>query len=118
MVRFFTAARVIICYGFKITLFNHIADKRGDRKSPCVYQGWGKLLTIGEVLELYANDVTSVVEEIGKPFVIVGQSMGGRLQNGIPNKSCGMVLLAPVSLFGPALNRSYLEKVVPREGRS
>ncbi|MDY0943614.1 alpha/beta hydrolase [Priestia megaterium] len=68
--------------------------------------GMGALTAIeGEIsLARYARDVASVVEQIGKPFVIVGQSMGAQIAELVtrmqPRLARGLVLLTPVPLEG------------------
>jgi pimeloyl-ACP methyl ester carboxylesterase len=57
--------------------------------------------------ERFAADVGFVVDTIGKPFVIVGQSMGAPVAELVaadrPGMALGLVLLAPVPLAGTRL---------------
>lgn len=55
-------------------------------------------------LERYANHVGAIVEALGKPVVIVGQSMGAQVAElaalAHPRQVAGLVLLTPVPLGG------------------
>ncbi|HSV44358.1 MAG TPA: alpha/beta fold hydrolase [Ramlibacter sp.] len=64
-------------------------------------------------LERFAADVGTVVDAIGKPFVIVGQSMGGPVAELVaaerPERAKGLVLLTPAPLGGTHLPASAIE---------
>jgi pimeloyl-ACP methyl ester carboxylesterase len=55
----------------------------------------------------FAEEVSSVVDALGKPFVIVGQSMGTAVAELVaaqrPERAVGLVLLTPVPLGGTQL---------------
>jgi pimeloyl-ACP methyl ester carboxylesterase len=55
----------------------------------------------------FADDVGAVVDALGKPFVIVGQSMGAAVAELVaaerPERAAGLVLLTPVPLAGTRL---------------
>jgi pimeloyl-ACP methyl ester carboxylesterase len=63
--------------------------------------------------ERFAADVGRVVDTVGKPFVIVGQSMGAPIAELVaaarPEQALGLVLLAPVPLAGTRLPRDGIE---------
>jgi pimeloyl-ACP methyl ester carboxylesterase len=58
-------------------------------------------------LERFAADVGAIVDAVGKPFVIVGQSMGAQVAELVaakrPQSAAGMVLVTPVPLGGLGL---------------
>ncbi|WP_162600786.1 alpha/beta hydrolase [Paraburkholderia sp. C35] len=58
-------------------------------------------------LERYADAVSALIEQVGAPVVLVGQSMGSQVADLIatrsPDQVAGLVLLAPVPLGGTAL---------------
>jgi pimeloyl-ACP methyl ester carboxylesterase len=60
-----------------------------------------------------AADVGEVVDRLGKPFVIVGQSMGAPIAELVaaarPGRARGLVLLAPVPLGGTRLPDEVIE---------
>lgn len=87
--------------------------------------GMGKLTAVeGEIsLDRYARDVASVIEKIGKPFVIVGQSMGAQIAELVtqlhPELARGLALLTPVPLGGvkaPAEMVAPLKQIGVQEG--
>jgi pimeloyl-ACP methyl ester carboxylesterase len=63
--------------------------------------------------ERYAADVGAVVDELEKPFVIVGQSMGAAIAELVaaarPERALGLVLLSPVPLAGARLPGEAIE---------
>jgi pimeloyl-ACP methyl ester carboxylesterase len=63
--------------------------------------------------ERLAADVGAVVDTVGKPFVIVGQSMGAPIAELVatarPERALGLVLLTPVPLAGTRLPDEVVE---------
>ncbi len=63
-------------------------------------------------LDRFATDVGAVVDAIGKPFVIVGQSMGAQVAELVaaqrPDRAAGLVLQTPVPLRGVGLSTDGL----------
>jgi pimeloyl-ACP methyl ester carboxylesterase len=63
--------------------------------------------------ERFAADVGVVVEAIGKPFVIVGHSMGAPIAELVaaarPEQALGLVLLTPMPIAGTALPDEAIE---------
>ena len=61
----------------------------------------------------FAADVGAVVDELAKPFVIVGQSMGAPVAELVaaarPDRALGLVLLTPVPLGGTRLPDEVIE---------
>lgn len=72
-------------------------------------------------LERFAADVGAVVDAIGKPFVIVGQSMGAQVAELVaaarPARARGLVLLTPVPLGGVGLPAAAIEPFRSLGGR-
>jgi pimeloyl-ACP methyl ester carboxylesterase len=64
--------------------------------------------------ERLAADVGLVVDEVGKPFVIVGHSMGAPIAELVaaarPGRALGLVLLSPVPLAGAQLPDEAVER--------
>src|SRR5437764_815699 len=73
---------------------------RGDAGGPFTY-------------ERLAEDVGAVVDTVGKPFVIVGQSMGAPIAELVatarPDRALGLVLVTPVPLAGTRLPDEVVE---------
>ncbi|MGW3248020.1 alpha/beta fold hydrolase [Streptomyces sp. NPDC001070] len=69
----------------------------------------------------FADDVGAVVDTLGKPFVIVGQSMGAAVAELVaaerPERARGLVLLTPVPLAGTRLPEAELDRLVVSAGR-
>src|SRR6059058_3097245 len=63
--------------------------------------------------ERLADDVGAVIDRVGKPFVIVGQSMGAPIAELVattrPERALGLVLLTPVPLAGTRLPDDVVE---------
>ena len=63
--------------------------------------------------ERFATDVGAVVDHIGKPFVIVGQSMGSVVAELVaaarPGRARGLVMVAPVPLAGVGMPDEAIE---------
>ncbi|PKW00004.1 pimeloyl-ACP methyl ester carboxylesterase [Amycolatopsis echigonensis] len=61
----------------------------------------------------FANDVGTVVDQLGKPFVMVGQSMGSAVAELVaaarPDRTMGLVLVAPVPLAGVGMPAEAIE---------
>src|SRR5436189_3415442 len=73
---------------------------RGDAGGPFTY-------------ERLADEVGAVTDRVGKPFVIVGQSMGAPIAELVatarPERALGLVLLTPVPLAGTRLPDDVVE---------
>lgn len=102
---------IIFVHGFMdaSAVWNDVVALIADKDLQKVYldlPGMGALTAVeGEIsLDRYAADVASVIEEIGKPFVIVGQSMGAQIAELVtrlhPELARGLALLTPVPLGG------------------
>ena len=78
---------------------------RGDAEGPFDY-------------DRFATDVGAVVDHIGKPFVIVGHSMGSAIAELVaaarPDRAMGLVLLAPVPVAGRDVPTAGLLGETPR----
>jgi len=63
--------------------------------------------------ERLADEVGAVIDRVGKPFVIVGQSMGAPIAELVatarPERALGLVLLTPVPLAGTRLPDDVVE---------
>jgi pimeloyl-ACP methyl ester carboxylesterase len=63
--------------------------------------------------ERFATDVGAVIDHIGKPFVVVGQSMGSAIAELVaaarPDRARGLVLVAPVPLAGVGMPDEAIE---------
>ncbi|MGH8375023.1 MAG: alpha/beta fold hydrolase [Pseudomonas sp.] len=63
-------------------------------------------------LDRFAADVGAVVDAIGKPFLIVGHSLGAQVAELVaaqrPDRAAGLVLLTPVPLGGAGLSTADL----------
>jgi pimeloyl-ACP methyl ester carboxylesterase len=61
----------------------------------------------------FATDIGAVVDHIGKPFVMVGHSMGSAVAELVaaarPDRAMGLALLAPVPLAGVAMPAEAIE---------
>lgn len=62
----------------------------------------------------FADEVGAVVDAVGKPFVLVGQSMGSAVAELVaadrPDRARGLVLLTPVPLAGTHLPEQVIEQ--------
>lgn len=63
--------------------------------------------------ERFATDVGAVVDDIGKPFVVVGQSMGSAIAELVaaarPDRARGLVMVSPVPLAGVGMPDEAIE---------
>jgi pimeloyl-ACP methyl ester carboxylesterase len=61
----------------------------------------------------FATDIGAVVDHIGKPFVMVGHSMGSAIAELVaaarPDRAMGLALLAPVPLAGVGMPAEAIE---------
>jgi pimeloyl-ACP methyl ester carboxylesterase len=78
---------------------------RGDAEGPFDY-------------DRFATDIGAVVDHIGKPFVVVGHSMGSAIAELVPaarpDRAMGLALLAPVPLAGRDVPTAGLLGETPR----
>ncbi len=72
-------------------------------------------------LDRLAADVGAVVDAVGKPFVLVGQSMGAQIAELVaadrPGRARGLVLVTPVPLAGTGLPPEAMEPFRSLGGR-